>query len=179
MRAIARFLRAGGLLAATAAATPAALLPAQAPAPVTVFVVRHAEKGPENPDPSLNEAGRARADALAHVLGDAGVSAVFVTEFKRTRETAEPLARRLGRAATSLDARDVAGLVARLRALPPGTRALVVSHSNLVPAIVERLTGVKVGALTDADYDRLYVATLWPSGGGEVLYLHFGAPAGP
>jgi broad specificity phosphatase PhoE len=164
-------------LAIAAAGAPAARLAAQA-APVTVFVVRHAEKGPDNPDPALTEAGSARARALAHALGDAGVTAVFVTEFRRTQETAAPLAARLGLAPERLDGRDVAGLVARIRALPAGARAVVVSHSNLVPVIVERLTGVPVDPLTDDDYDRLYVATVPASGPGTVLYLHFGTPAG-
>jgi hypothetical protein len=44
--------------------------PAQS-APITVFIVRHAEKGPEVPDPSLTDAGRQRAAELAWVLGDA------------------------------------------------------------------------------------------------------------
>jgi broad specificity phosphatase PhoE len=145
---------------------------------VTVFVVRHAEKGPDEPDPSLTAAGAARASALAHALGDAGVTRIFVSQFKRTQETGSPLAARLGITPTVVDARDVAGLVAQLRALPAGTRAVVVSHSNLVPPIVERLTGQQVGDLTDADYDRLYVASVRPSGPGTVLYLHFGAPAG-
>lgn len=146
--------------------------------PITVFVVRHAEKGPGDPDPSLSAAGVARAQALAHALGDAGITQIYVSEFKRTQETGAPLAARLGIAATQMGARDVAGLVAGLRALPAGTRALVVSHSNLVPAIVEGLTGQAVGELTDADYDRLYVATVRASAPGQVWYLHFGAPAG-
>jgi broad specificity phosphatase PhoE len=145
---------------------------------VTVFVVRHAEKGPEEPDPSLTAGGAARANALAHMLGDAGVTRIYASQFKRTQETGAPLAARLGIGVTVIDARDVPGLVAQLRALPPGTRAVVLSHSNLVPPIVERLTGQLVGDLTDADYDRLYIASVRPSGPGTVLYMHFGAPAG-
>lgn len=154
----------------------AAPLPAQVPEPVAVFVVRHAEKGPEEPDPALSAAGRARAEVLAQVLEHASISALFVTEFRRTRQTAEPLAGRLGRELTQLDARDLAGLVARIRSLPPGTRALVVSHSNLVPAIVERLTGTAVAPLTDADYDRMYLALVGPAG-GQVVELRYGTPS--
>jgi broad specificity phosphatase PhoE len=168
------------LTALAAAGVGPAAAQSAAPEPITVFVVRHAEKGPENPDPSLTAEGRARAAALAHVLGDAGIGAVFVSEFKRTQETAEPLARRLGIAPARLEAAKLAELASRLRALPPGSRALVVSHSNLMGSIVERLSGVKIGALTDADYDRLYVVTVRPADGGPggVTYLHFGKPAG-
>jgi len=62
-------------------------------APV-VFIVRHAEKartGDKDPDLSLE--GRKRADALAHILKDSQITAIFVTEFKRTQKTAAPTAK--------------------------------------------------------------------------------------
>lgn len=161
------------LLAAIAIPAPAA---AQAAQPVTVFFVRHAEKGPETPDPSLTAEGEARAQALAFALRDARITTILVSQFKRTQETALPLARAIHVRPDPTDAGQVDDLVIRLKSLAPGTRALVVSHSNLIPAIIEKLTGVAVGEMKDADYDRLYVATLSPSG-ASVLYLHFGAPS--
>ena len=50
---------------------------------------------------------------------------------------------------------------------------LVVGHSNTVPAVAQHLTGVKVADLTDADYDRLFVAVSEKDGQGEVLTLHY------
>ena len=47
-------------------------------------------------DPDLSDVGRTRAQALATALKDAGVTAIFVTEYKRTQQTAEPLAKLLG-----------------------------------------------------------------------------------
>jgi broad specificity phosphatase PhoE len=165
------------LLALLLSAGSAATLPAQGE-PVTVFVVRHAERAPGNPDPPLSRAGRTRALALDHLLADAGITAVFTSEFVRTRETADPLAKRLGVTPTRVDARDLKGLQDRIAALPAGSRALIVSHSNIVPLIVRGLTGVDVGELTENDYDRLYVVTIRGPGSGEVLLLHFGTPAG-
>ena len=65
------------------------LLAAAADAAPVVFVVRHAEKttGGGN-DPELSSAGHERADALARILKDSQITAIFVTEFKRTQETA-------------------------------------------------------------------------------------------
>lgn len=143
---------------------------------VTVFVVRHAEKGPEQPDPSLTPAGAARAAALAAMLADTRVSAIYTSQFKRTQETAAPLGQRLGVTPQVIDAGKTDQLVAALKALPPGSRALVVSHSNVVPAVVEKLSGEKVGELTDADYDRLYVVTIRPEG-ATVTLLHYGTPS--
>ncbi len=47
-------------------------------------------------DPALTELGRRQALALAERLGSARVAALFVTPLRRTKETAQPLAERLG-----------------------------------------------------------------------------------
>ena len=53
-----------------------------------VVIVRHAEKANGGNDPDLSSAGRARANELARILKDSGITAIFSTEFKRTQETA-------------------------------------------------------------------------------------------
>jgi broad specificity phosphatase PhoE len=150
-----------------------ARLAAQA-APLTVFIVRHAEKGPEVPDPSLIEAGQKRAAELARVLGDAKVTALFSTEFKRTQETVAPIAAALHLTPRQLLARDIDALIAELRALPPGSRALVATHSNLIHVLVQRLTGESIPQLTDLDYDRLVIATVTGKEKGTALILRYG-----
>jgi broad specificity phosphatase PhoE len=150
-------------------------LPAQG-GPITVFIVRHAEKGPGAPDPSLTDAGRQRAAELVRTVGDAHPTALFATEFKRTQETLDPLAKATGLTVTVTLARDVDGLLAKIHALPAGSRAVVATHSNLVDVIVEKLSGVKVPALTDADYDRLVVVTVPAGGKGAAVVLRYGAP---
>lgn len=53
------------------------------------FIVRHAEKAAtDGNDPELSVAGQNRAKALARILKDSQLKTVFVTEFKRTQETA-------------------------------------------------------------------------------------------
>ena len=149
-----------------------------APEPsTTVFLVRHAEKAAEGADPSLNETGRKRAKALADMLADAGVTAIFSSEFHRTQDTAAPLAERLGIKVTIVPAKDIDALVARVRELKPGARALVVGHSNTVPAAASRLTGAKAADMPETEFDRLYVATVRGTGQGDLLVLHYGAAA--
>jgi len=157
-----------------ALAVAAPVLAARAAPVVTVFLVRHAEKAPSGDDPGLSDAGQKRADALAKTLGDAGITAVFSTEYKRTQDTAAPLAKRLGIPVTIVPGKDLDGLMAKLRALTPGTKALVVGHSNTVPVLAQRLTGVKIAELTDADYDRLFVARFGKDGVGDVDVLRYG-----
>jgi len=149
------------------------LAPAQA-APVTVFIVRHAEKGVEVPDPSLTDAGKHRAEELARVLSDAKPAALFVTEFKRTQETLAPLAAAKSLTPTRLLARDVDGLVAAIQALPAGSQAVVATHSNLIHLLVARLTGVVMPELTDLDYDRLVVVSVTGKGKGSAVVLRYG-----
>lgn len=161
------------LVAAFALLLPAGTMQAQA-APITVFVVRHAEKGPETPDPSLTRDGQQRAATLARVLSDSHISAVFASEFKRTQETVSPLAMASGVTTTVVPAGKVDSLVMLLRALPPGSRAVVASHSNLVHLIVEKLSGVSIPMLTDADYDRLVVVTIASGGKSEAVVLRYG-----
>lgn len=160
---------------ALALLAPLASLRAQE-APLTVFIVRHAEKGPENPDPSLTDAGRRRAEELARVLKDVHVTALFASEFKRTQETLVPLAKATGLVTMPVGAGKMDDLVAMLRGLPAGSRAVVASHSNLVHLIVERLSGQKVPPLTDQDYDRLVVVTVTGDGKGQAVVLRYGEP---
>src|SRR3954463_461909 len=64
----------------------------------TVIVVRHGEKiiDPNNPDVDLSEAGYARAQEIAREFGDAGINAIYATQYKRTQETVKPLSEKTG-----------------------------------------------------------------------------------
>ena len=63
----------------------------------TLYLVRHCEKAKEGgKDPLLTEAGKASALRLATTLGDKGVRKVYSSDYHRTRDTARPLADRLG-----------------------------------------------------------------------------------
>ena len=134
---------------------------AQATEPSLVVLVRHAEKAAEPADdPALSDAGRARAEALAAALRDAGVTAIVTTQFKRTRDTAQPLA-----AARGLQPEVVAAAKgeAHAQAVAAAVRkhaggvVLVVGHSNTVPAIIAALGGPRLPDLCDSAYADLFV----------------------
>ncbi len=143
----------------------------------TIILVRHAEKATEPAaDPPLTAAGVARAEALAAVVRDAGVTAIVSTQFQRTRQTVAPTAAELGITATVLDARmtpraTADTLLARYR----GRTVLVAGHSNTVPAIAAALGVAQPADLCDAGYDNMFVVTVSPSGTAVVTRLHFGA----
>jgi len=91
-------------------------------APV-IFIVRHAEKASSGGnDPDLSPQGQKRADAVAHILKDSQITSVFVTEFKRTQQTAAPTAKAVQVTPTVVPAIGIAALADKLRALN-GTRS--------------------------------------------------------
>src|SRR5687768_11398749 len=93
-------------------APPAPLAPVKTQA--TLIIVRHAEKAGPQGDVPLTDAGHARAAALAHVLRNANVSTIFVTDLQRTQQTAAPVAKALNLTPVVVPAADVAGLAAKL-----------------------------------------------------------------
>lgn len=167
--------------------------PAAAQAPTMVYLVRHAEKSAQPPgDPALTPEGQARARALADALARAGVSAVITTQFARTKQTAAPLAERLGiapeivgvptgvasnpQAQADAARQHVALTVAAIRK-HAGAAILVVGHSNTIPSIVAALGGPAFPDLCDGDYDQLFVLEMPASGPPRLVRARYGAPA--
>lgn len=154
---------------------------------VTVILVRHAEKatGGDARDPDLSPAGEARAAALARLLGAAGVTHLYASEYKRTQATLAPLAAATKLTTTVSGAAKAAELADTLRALPAGSIAVVAGHSNTVPDLARRL-GAPLAGLTDSKngpvlpeeaFDRVYAVTLPPRGveaAPTVLELRYG-----
>lgn len=145
-----------------------------------VFVVRHAEKAnATDADPSLSEAGKARAEALAYALHDAGVTSILVTARKRTAETAAPLATALELTSHVVPfgtgTAEHAALVAKAVAEQRGGAVLVVGHSNTVNAIIAALGGPRMPDLCDAAYANLFIVRLPANGPPTLVRARFGA----
>jgi len=143
------------LLAAFAIAWAASAL--SAPAQEAVFLVRHAEKLDESQDPPLSPAGSERAQALARHLASAGVKAIYVTQYRRTRLTAEPVATRLGLHPVVIDSDSAQELVDRIRKDHAKDVVLVVGHSGSVPRVIERLGHREPVQIGHDEYDSLFV----------------------
>jgi hypothetical protein len=102
------------------------------------------------------------------VLGDAGVAAIFVTQFQRSQQTAEPLATDLGLAPAIVD--DVGLTVSSIRGLSSALVALVIGHTNTLPEIVSGLGGPTVPTIGATEFDRLFVLAR-----GRLARLRYGA----
>jgi broad specificity phosphatase PhoE len=144
----------------------------------TVVLVRHAEKELVTiDDPPLAAAGERRAERLAQmfgtVRGGAGhIEGVYVTDARRTQQTAAPLASRLGIRPSVLPASTRSSSVAsQVLRDHRGARALIVGHSNTVPEIVKALSGQTVPPIADDEYDNVYVVTVPTFGQANVLRL--------
>ena len=166
------------IVAGCATAQSPAVDPATRPAVTTVYLVRHAEKSTLAPtDPDITVAGKERAAALATRLRTAGVDAIIVTQFKRTLETAKPLASTIGvvpeivPAGGSHHADSVAAAVMRHR----GGKILIVGHSNTLAPIIAALGGPRLPDLCDSEYSNLYVLYIPASGHAELTRHHYGA----
>jgi broad specificity phosphatase PhoE len=135
-----------------------------------IVIVRHAEKATNDAtDPDLSSAGRGRADALARILKDSGITAIFTTEFKRTQETAAPTATSAHVTPTVVAAKDTAALVAKLHQL--NGNALVVGHGDTIPTLVKAL-GINTPInIPDADYSELLIVTLGDK--PQLFRLHY------
>ena len=146
------------------------LLAAVGDAAPVVFVVRHAEKATAGGnDPELSPAGHKRADALARILKDSQITAVFVTEFKRTQQTAAPTARAAHVSPTVVPAGDTPGLVSKLRGL--NGNALVVGHGNTIPDLVKELGIATSITIPEDDYTEMFVVSLTDP--PQLLRLHY------
>jgi broad specificity phosphatase PhoE len=142
-----------------------------------IVVVRHAEKTSDaGPDPALSPAGVERAARLAALFAGApgahGLDAIFVTQWRRTGETARPLATASGIPVITLPAEDVDTLSQRILDEYRGRRVLVIGHADSVPELVRRLArGSTVASPAADEYGTAYIVAVPRWGRPNVLRL--------
>lgn len=135
----------------------------QALAQPAVFLLRHAERADSGTaaakmtgaDPDLSGAGIARADSLAKLLKEAQITAIYTTEYKRTQQTAAPLATALGIKPVVVPSKDVEGVAKRIRSATGNV--LVVGHSNTLPEILAALGVGERVTIGEDDFGSLFV----------------------
>lgn len=162
-----------GRIALAALALSLMAAPALAWAQATVLLVRHAEKVDESDDPPLSDAGRQRAEALAKLLAQSGISAIYTSQYQRTIQTAAPLARALGLQPTVVQAKAPDEVVARLRQMNPDQVALVVGHSNTIPEIAAKLGASRPMTTEEIEYGLLLLLAPGPEGRCRMMRLRF------
>jgi 8-oxo-dGTP diphosphatase len=157
------------------------------PSTVFLYVVRHAKAGSrsdfdgDDTDRPLTNSGRKQAVALAERLAAVSPSLIVSSPYRRCVETVEPLAvavdlevrldNRLAEFANE-HVRPDASLFDLLHSLPD--RAVVCSHGDVIPAVIESLAGAGMRITGDAEWGkasvwvlqrkecRFVLATAWP-----------------
>jgi phosphohistidine phosphatase SixA len=145
----------------------------------TVILVRHAEKKiePSNPDPDLTPEGLERAQEIARVFGEAGINAIYATQYKRTQQTVKPLSDRAGMPVTLLDANQTDQLLRQIQTTNRGQTVFIAGHNNTVPKIVSELSGETYPVIPESEYDNLYIVTIYRFGKAKVVKLKYGRPS--
>jgi broad specificity phosphatase PhoE len=147
--------------------------------PTTVLIVRHAEKASDADDSPLNEAGVQRAQKLMQLAEDYGVQAIYSSQFKRNRDTAQPLSDKLKIPVTEMSVNlqnpsDYGKLLAKdILEKHAGQTIVVVGHGNTIASTIEALAGRPVST-GEIAYRDLFVVTIPPTGNAKVLKAQYG-----
>lgn len=129
----------------------------------TLIFVRHAEKIDDGTrDPSLSEQGKDRAVRLADILlKEFNVSAIYSTPYKRTKETASPIADSLNIEIQEYGLNDPKGLVESIISSNQASTALIVGHSNTTPLLVNLSLGEqRFEQLDEKAYGDIFIVTV-------------------
>ena len=146
----------------------------------SIVVIRHAEKQIGTIDDApLSPQGEQRAARLAQMFGDSEsfgrVQHIYVTDTRRTQQTAGGLAQRLGLKPEVVEGKASAAETARrvLRENRGGV-ALIIGHSNTVPQIVKELSDAdQVPPIGEEEFDTMYVITVPTIGKASVLRMKY------
>ena len=149
-------LLAGAFLSATAGA-------AEAGSRQSIYVMRHLPPN-DGPDPGLSPLGAEQAKELANLLAGRPIKGIFVTDTRRSRETAAPLAATLGISPIIYDPFQPARLEEAAREATGDL--LIVGHSNTVADLVARFGGNAPEPLGHGDF-----GTIWRISGGKTAIL--------
>lgn len=154
-------------------------------ATTTVLFVRHAEKAAAPADdPGLSDAGQRRAAELARQLVNAdvveGIDAIYATPFRRSTETAKPIADALKLPLRSYDAADTEVFLDELVKDFKGKIVLVIGHRNTVPQMIGNMGASKrVPPIADNEYDNIYIVSIPWFGKTKTIRLRYGEPYDP
>jgi phosphohistidine phosphatase SixA len=137
-----------------------------------VYLVRHAEKAGDD----LTATGKKQAEQLATLLNDSGITAIYTSQFERTKKTAEPLTQKLKAKGIAvrqetlplsddlLNAPEDSALLAEYgkkaaKTVKENSAAdivLIVGHDMTVPAIIKALGSNVPVKVEPTEFDRLF-----------------------
>lgn len=157
-----------------------AALPADAAR--AILLVRHADRLDDSADSPLSQAGHERAERLASLLKDTGITAIYTTTARRTIETAAPLARALGITPVAVSREKTEEMLDRLPRHGGDEIVLIVAHSGSlrgaesgmsIPRLLERFGYRPQVRIERMEYDSIFVIFPREQGAPAVLRLRY------
>jgi broad specificity phosphatase PhoE len=122
-----------------------------------IVLVRHAEKVDASADAELSAEGKVRAQNLAKKVGKYRPKEIYSTDFKRTRDTVQPLATKRRVQIQTYDPRQPQALADKILK-SEHKRILVSGHSNTVPGLANLLGKKELFKnLDDSEYGAIWV----------------------
>jgi broad specificity phosphatase PhoE len=142
----------------------------------TVIVVREAEKAAG--EPALSPEGRARAELLARVFGDARlkehVDAIYVSPTPAAQATARPLAARLGIKPVVVASEAPRAWARRMLREHRGGRILVVARGTVARELAIDLSGVAdIPPILPLEFGTMFIVTVPRIGGANLLSVNY------
>jgi broad specificity phosphatase PhoE len=130
----------------------------------TIIFVRHAERETaqmaDQNDPPLSAAGQDRAERLVKRIGKLRPGAIYSTNYKRTRDTVGPLAKKRNKTIEIYDPSKPQDLISAINTSKT-KRFVVVGHSNTIPPLVNLLTGKDLFKnLQEPEYSVIWVVKM-------------------
>ena len=138
----------------------------------TIYLVRHAEKelSADNPkDPPLTPCGEQRAASLEVFLSQVQLDAIYSSDYTRTRNTAQPVAKNRNMETRLYDPKKLEEFAKVL--IERGENTLVVGHSNSTPVLAGLLIGEKLEPIDESIYNRIYQVVIHKET-GRLQVLH-------
>lgn len=143
--------------------------------PTTFLLVRHAEKDNDGTeDPGLKTEGIARVSRLSKLLEQTQIDAFYSTNFKRTRQTVEPLASERTLPVQLYESFSVNEIEKMLSRHKGGT-ILICGHTDNIPWTANLLTGMQeYKDYEDSEYGILLIVSVVEKGtAAKVTRLDF------
>jgi phosphohistidine phosphatase SixA len=147
-----------------------------------VLLVRHAERE-AGADPDLTPRGQQRAQSLVAVARESGLAGVIRTQFRRSVQTAAPVAAALGLTPIEVpvnanqEPSHAANVAAQIRTTFSGRTVLVVGHTSTIPLIIQQLGLTVPVNISEDEFDNLLVVILTKNRPGQLIRGRYGCPS--
>lgn len=143
-----------------------------------VVLLTPVEKAPGSiEDPPLSPEGEQRAQQLAQMFGAAGgaggLDAIYVSDDRRARQTATPLAERVRRAPVVFSSREARAVAARVLRDHPGGTVLVIGSGATLPQMIQELQGAGSLPAGQGAADVIYIVSVPTFGRAHLVRLRF------